>query len=291
MCLVAIAVDAHPRIALVLAANRDEYHARPTAPAAWGHDDAFRDVLAGRDLMAGGTWLGVRRDGRFALVTNVRDGNAQDPAARSRGELPVVALRSEYTIDQATAAIDGPRYNGFNLLVGDAAGFAWMSNRASDIEFPAALRASGLIRPRERPFGRMRRITRGVHGLSNALLDVQWPKVARTQERLQTWLRGDGASLEPLFDALGDRMQASDADLPATGVPLAWERLLSSPFIVSERYGTRCSTVLAVDRGGHARFVERSFAPDGTPAHEVAVEFDLKAPAAAPSPGVESRLP
>jgi len=127
--------------------------------------------------------------------------------------------------------------------------------------------------------------------LSNALLDVQWPKVARTQARLQSWLRGDGASLEPLFDALGDRMQASGAELPSTGVPLAWERLLSSPFIVSERYGTRCSTVLAVDRDGHARFVERSFAPDGAPSHEVAVEFDVTARAAVPSPGAESRLP
>ena len=94
MCLVAIAVDAHPRIALVLAANRDEYHARPAAPAAWGREGAFRDILAGRDLVAGGTWLGVRRDGRFALVTNVRDGKAQDPAARSRGELPLLALHA-----------------------------------------------------------------------------------------------------------------------------------------------------------------------------------------------------
>ena len=290
MCLVAIAVDAHPRIALVLAANRDEYHARSAAPAAWGREGAFRDVLAGRDLMAGGTWLGVRRDGRFALVTNVREGKAQDPAARSRGELPLLALHSDRTIDEAMAAIDHTAYNGFNLLAGDAAGFLWMTNRDAEIELPVALRASGLIRPRERPFGRTRRVTRGVHGLSNALLDVQWPKVARTQERLQSWLRGDATSFEPLFDALGDRAQATDAELPSTGVPLAWERLLSSPFIVSDRYGTRCSTVLAVDRGGHARFVERSFAPDGAPSHEVAVEFDVTARAAVPSPGAESRL-
>ena len=268
MCLVAIAVDAHPRIALVLAANRDEYHARSAAPAAWGREGAFRDVLAGRDLMAGGTWLGVRRDGRFALVTNVREGKAQDPAANSRGELPLLALHADRTIDEAMAAIDAPRYNGFNLLAGDAVGFLWMSNRDAAV----------------------RRVTRGVHGLSNALLDVQWPKVARTQERLQSWLRGDATSFEPLFDALGDRAQATDAELPSTGVPLAWERLLSSPFIVSDRYGTRCSTVLAIDRGGHARFVERTFAPDGAPSHEVAVEFDLTARAAVPSPGAESRL-
>jgi len=269
MCLAAIAVDAHPRIALVLAANRDEYHARPAAPAAWGLDDAFKGVLAGRDLMAGGTWLGVRRDGRFALVTNMREGKPQDPAARSRGELPLQALRGVRTIDDAIGAIDGTRYNGFNLLAGDRAGFIWMSNRDAAV----------------------RRVTGGVHGLSNALLDVPWPKVARTQERLQAWLRSDGASLEPLLDALADRTQAPDAALPSTGVPLAWERLLSSPFIVSERYGTRCSTVFTIDRDGHVRFVERSFSPDGTTSHEVAVEFDLTAPAAVPSAGVESPLP
>jgi uncharacterized protein with NRDE domain len=241
MCLAVLAVDAHPRLALVLAANRDEYHARPAAPAAWQPGG----VLAGRDLMAGGTWLAVRRDGRFALVTNVRDGKAQDPAARSRGELPLLALDS-------LRGIDGTRYNGFNLIAGDARGFTWMSNRG------------------EAP----RRVDQGIHGLSNALLDVPWPKVVRTEERLAAWLRADTGSFEPLFEALADRTQPADALLPATGVPLAWERMLSPPFIVSERYGTRCSTVLAIDRDGHARFVERSFAPDGTVANEAAFEFE-----------------
>ena len=121
-------VDAHPRLALVLAANRDEYHARPAAPATWGRDAPFHGVLAGRDLTAGGTWLAVRCDGRFALVTNVRDGKGQDPAARSRGELSrVLAL----AFDAAT--IDSARYNGFNLVTGDARGFAWMSNRSRDV--------------------------------------------------------------------------------------------------------------------------------------------------------------
>jgi uncharacterized protein with NRDE domain len=217
--------------------------------------------------MAGGTWLAVRRDGRFALVTNVREGKAQDPAARSRGELPLVALDS-------MRGIDGALYNGFNLIAGDARGFTWMSNRGD-----AA-----------------RRVSEGIHGLSNALLDVPWPKVVRTEERLAAWLRGDVTSFEPLFEALADRSHPPDALLPATGVPLAWERMLSPPFIVSERYGTRCSTVLAIDRDGHARFVERSFAPDGTPSNEAAFEFDCSEPCAlptraAPFPGGESRLP
>jgi uncharacterized protein with NRDE domain len=256
MCLVVLAVDAHPRLSLVVAANRDEYHARPARPAAWNDD-----VLSGRDLMAGGTWLAVRRDGRFALVTNVRDGKAQDPAARSRGELPLLALSDR--------AIDGARYNGFNLVAGNARGFAWTSNRAREI----------------------RHVASGVHGLSNSLLDAPWPKVVRTRERLQAWLRGDGASLEPLFEALGDRAQAPDALLPSTGVAHAWERILSAPFILGERYGTRCSTVLTIDCDAHARFVERTFTPAGDLSAEVAVEFDLTTPVPAPSPGAESLLP
>jgi uncharacterized protein with NRDE domain len=257
MCLAVLAVDAHPRYALVLAANRDEYHARPAAPAAWTGDG----VLAGRDLMAGGTWLGVRRDGRFALVTNVREGKAQDPAARSRGELPLLAL--------SDLPIDGARYNGFNLVAGDARGFAWSSNRHAGV----------------------RKVTRGIHGLSNAALDVPWPKVVRTRERMMEWLQREEPGLEPLFDALGDREQAPDALLPSTGVALPWERILSAPFILGERYGTRCSTLLAIGRAGQARFVERTFAPDGTRVNEVDVEFEVQATASAPSPGAQSRLP
>ncbi len=253
MCLAVLAVDAHPRHALVLAANRDEYHSRPAAPAAWGRDDAFCDILAGRDLMAGGTWLGLSRRGRFALVTNVREGKAQDPAARSRGELPLLALAAKGAVEDALRTIDGTRYNGFNLIAGDAHGFSWLSNRG----------------------GSLRTIDAGVHGLSNALLDTPWPKVVRTKERLADWLRGDAIDFEPLFAALRDGAQPPDENLPATGVPLQWERLLSSPFIASQRYGTRCSTVLAICRDGHARFVERTFAPDGAIVNEAEHEFEV----------------
>ncbi|HTP98569.1 MAG TPA: NRDE family protein [Casimicrobiaceae bacterium] len=242
MCLVVVALRAHPAYTLVLAANRDEFHARPAAAAEWGRDGAFAGILAGRDLFAGGTWLGVRRDGRFALVTNVRDGKPQDPAARSRGEL-VPRVLDASGIDAAFAAIatDGARYNGFNLLAGDTSGAAWMSNRSAAT----------------------RRITGGTHGLSNALLDVPWPKIVRTEARLQAWAARADADVAPLFAALADREPAPDQELPSTGVTLERERLLSSPFIVSETYGTRCSTVFTVDRVGRARFHERSFAPDG----------------------------
>jgi len=254
MCLAVVAHRAHPSYTLVVAANRDEFHARPAAPAAWGRDGAFAGILAGRDLLAGGTWLGVRRDGRFALVTNVRDGKPQDPAARSRGEV-VPRVLDASGVDAAFAALaaDGARYNGFNLLAGGVRGAAWMSNRSAAT----------------------RRIAEGTHGLSNALLDAPWPKIVRTEAALRAWATRGDADHEPILAALADRERAPDDALPSTGVPLEWERLLSSPFIVSERYGTRCSTVFTVDREGRARFHERSFAPDGSTTGDVIETWTL----------------
>ncbi|MCC6194440.1 MAG: NRDE family protein [Burkholderiales bacterium] len=254
MCLAVFALDAHPDYALVLAANRDEYHARPAAPAAWGSDAPWRDILAGRDLAAGGTWLGVRRDGRFAFVTNVRDGRGQDPALRTRGELVPHVLGHADSLDDTLADIDGAAYNGFNLVAGDASRLIWMSNRGHD---PSVL-------------------PHGVHGLSNAALDVPWPKLVRTQGRLREWLASGTQDTAPLLAALADRTRAADAQLPSTGVTLERERLLSPPFILSERYGTRCSTVLTLGRDGQARFHERSFAPDGTATGDVVETFALK---------------
>ncbi|MFO1324767.1 MAG: NRDE family protein [Burkholderiales bacterium] len=256
MCLAVIALDAHPCYSLVIAANRDEYHARPALPAAWGDRPPFVDVLAGRDLSAGGTWLGVRRDGRFAFVTNVREGGRSDAAAASRGELVPRVLNAPDSPVAAMAALAGARdrYNGFNLLAGDASRAWWMSNRVAGL----------------RPLGP------GVHALSNAELDTPWPKVVRTRERLREWAMRGGDDPAPLFAALADRTLAPDAELPSTGVTLEWERVLSAPFIVGADYGTRCSTVLVVDREGHARFHERSFAADGRLAGETVETFAIE---------------
>ena len=254
MCLAVIALSAHPHYSLVVAANRDEFHARPAAPAAWGRAPPFVDILAGRDLEAGGTWLGVRRDGRWSLVTNVREPGRHDPAARSRGELVPRVLGADAT-DAALAGIAdaADRYNGFNLLAGDAGGVRWTSNRDPGV----------------------RSLSAGTHGLSNALLDTPWPKVVRTLDRVRAWAADGERDTSPLFAALADRAPAPDALLPATGVPLDWERMLSAPFIVSERYGTRCSTLLTIDRDGRARFQERSFSADGAQTVEMIEEFDL----------------
>lgn len=244
MCLAVIAVGSHRDFALVVAANRDEFHARAATPAAWGTAPPWRDVLAGRDVEAGGTWLGLHRDGRFALVTNVRGGGAKLDGQRSRGELVprVLAASDDPALALSALRPDAGDYAGVNVLAGSAAGAAWWSNRGDAV----------------------RRIAPGVAGLSNAALDTPWPKVQRATVAMRTWAARGVTDLDPLFAMLADRAPVPDSALPDTGVPRDWERLLATPFIVDPRYGTRCTTVLAIDHGGRGLFHERSFAPDGT---------------------------
>ncbi|HEX8010355.1 MAG TPA: NRDE family protein [Casimicrobiaceae bacterium] len=252
MCLALIARDAQPELPLVIAANRDEFHAREAAPAHWWPDG----TLAGVDRVGGGTWFGVDGKGRWALVTNFREGVPRDPKAPSRGMLVTRALADPAPplVCAAAIALDGSRYHGFNLLLGDCAQAAYSSNRASGA---LALGA-------------------GIHGLSNHLLDTPWPKLVRGKARLAAYLESGESRLEPLFELLADRAQAESAALPSTGVSPEWERLLSSPFIVDPRYGTRCSTVLTIDRDGAARFAERSFDPEGRLTGEVAFAFAVE---------------
>jgi uncharacterized protein with NRDE domain len=252
MCLAIVAHRAHPRYSLVIAANRDEHHARRAAPASW----ITPDICAGRDLEAGGTWLGFRRDGRFALLTNFRDPARNDPRAPSRGMLPLEVLQHPGRLPAAMAALveEAPRFNGFSLLAGDGEELFYLSNRADDL----------------------RTVPPGVHGLSNHLLDTPWPKVVRTKRALEEWMASGSDEVEPLFALLDNRERAPDEILPSTGVPLEWERLLSPPFIVSEGYGTRCSTVVRIGMDGEALFIERSFANDGRLTGEVRQHFQLE---------------
>jgi uncharacterized protein with NRDE domain len=253
VCLALVALDAHPRLPLVIAANRDEFHARPAAPAHWWSDG----TLAGVDLEAGGTWCGVTRHGRWALVTNYREGIPRDPLAPSRGGLVTRALAEAPPVLAGAAAIaaDGMRYHGYNLLLGQVSSAAYTSNRAS-----GAL----ALGP-------------GLHALSNHLLDTPWPKVVRAKQRFAACLEAAAVDVAALFALLGDRTQAEPAALPATGITPEWERLLSSAFIVDRRYGTRCSTVLTIAHDGQARFVERSFDPEGRLTGEAAHNFALGA--------------
>lgn len=258
MCLILLALDTHPQYSLILAANRDEFYDRPTARAALWEDAPA--VLAGRDLRAGGTWLGIDRTGRLAAVTNFRQGEREPEARRSRGHLVSQFLtgptdgRDYLTLVERDAAL----YNGFNLIAGDAGAMHYFSNRG------APARALGP----------------GVYGLSNHLLDSPWPKVTAGKSGLAALLAGGGELLPSLFALLSDRREAADALLPSTGVGREWERLLSSAFIATEQYGTRSSTVVLVGRDGRAVFAERTFGPGGVPGEEARFELDLRLPSA-----------
>jgi uncharacterized protein with NRDE domain len=251
MCLALFALDAHPRFAVVIAANRDEYHARGAAPAAWW-DEGW---LAGRDLVAGGAWLAVDRAARWALVTNVRDESRNDPAAPSRGALVPAVLANDAPPSASVARTIGAAsaHNGFNLVAGAGADAHWGSNRG----------------------GTTRALGAGIYGLSNAALDTPWPKVARTKAVLGAWCARGDPDFGPLFAMLGDIRGAPDGELPATGVPLERERALSSPFIVGDDYGTRCATLLAIGRDGGVHFVERTFDRRGRVVGEVEDRFAI----------------
>lgn len=242
MCLIAIAWKSKDRWPLILAGNRDEFHARPTDPAGFWRDAA--DVIGGRDLTAGGSWLGVSAGGRFAAVTNYRERLDPPPDARSRGHLVGDFLRGRETAEDfmAEVAADADRYAGFNLFVGDRDTLMYYSNRD----------------------GQPRSLDAGRYALSNATLDTPWPKVERMRAAFAAELdaRPD-PDPKALLALLDDREPASEADLPTTGLAPERERLVSAPFVVSASYGTRASSVLMMRDDGKAIFIERSFDPAG----------------------------
>ncbi|WP_110970291.1 NRDE family protein [Pseudomonas huaxiensis] len=238
MCLIVFAWRPGNARPLIVAANRDEFYARPTlALSQW---DEAPEVHAGRDLEAGGTWLGLGPQGRFAALTNIRD-PGQPAGARSRGELVAGYLRGELSVEAYLERVAGEalHYSGFNLLVGDSHQLGYLHGGDA---LPRLLGA-------------------GVYGLSNAALDTPWPKLIKAREGLRERL--DDPDPARLFELLADNNQAADSELPDTRVGLATERLLSSVFIASQNYGTRASTVLIVEADGRRRLVERSFGPLG----------------------------
>ena len=242
MCLILVGWQSHPTYPLVVAANRDEFHTRPSTAAAFWQDAPH--VFAGRDLQAGGTWLGMTRGGRFAALTNFREGRAALPGAPSRGSLVANFLRGQQSISAYLEDVQ-PRceaYGGFNLLLGDGERLACFSNRQAGVQWLAP----------------------GIYGLSNHLLDTLWPKLAAAKTAFAQAL-DKLPLLAPCFELLADREIVADAHLPETGVPLAWERVLSAIFVAAPEfgYGTRASTVLSARHDGQLEFVERSFAADG----------------------------
>ncbi|HKZ73602.1 MAG TPA: NRDE family protein [Steroidobacteraceae bacterium] len=264
MCLLVVCWQSHPRYRLAVAANRDEFHDRAcTALAPWR--DAPH-LIAGCDLRAGGTWLGIDRKRRFGTVTNFREMQRPRRAAPSRGRLVPDFLGGERTPHAYLAELetDAPGYSGFNLLLATADELWYASNRSDAFAH---------------------RLPPGVHGLSNELLDAPWPKLLRVRQRFEARLsQGGEIAAGELFTMLADREPAGgDAELPSTGLSLEWERQLSAPFVVNERYGTRCSTVLLLEHSGALLMAERTFDAQGNLTGET--EYSLNAadwPAAAP---------
>jgi uncharacterized protein with NRDE domain len=237
MCLILVAWQAHPAYPLIVAANRDEFHARSTAVAGFWPDAPT--IFGGRDLEAGGTWLGLATSERFAAVTNVREPGAQ--AGRlSRGALTHHFLAGDMPASAYAAQLDDADYAGFNLLLADGKDLIYRSNRGV---------ASQVLAP-------------GIYGLSNRTLDTPWPKLITARQRFAAALPALPDD-QALFALLSDRSIVSDADLPNTGVPLDWERLLSAIFVQSENYGTRASTVVTWAHDGQLQLRERSFDAHG----------------------------
>jgi uncharacterized protein with NRDE domain len=249
MCLIALSWRAHPRFELALVANRDEFHARPSSPAAPAADDPA--VFGGIDGVLGGGWLQVHADGRLAAVTNVREGLAGEAAARSRGAIVHDLVRDPGHAWRALADHAGD-YGRFNLLAWDGDRLDYAGNH---------------------PHWHRAAVAPGLHALSNAQLDAPWPKSLRARDALARWLDSDAAAIatpwvEPLFAALANTRAAPDAQLPDTGVGPELERRLSASFILGGEYGTRCTTVVLVERDA-IHFIERRFGPDGAYAGQV----------------------
>jgi len=240
MCLILFAYQVHPKYKLIIAANRDEFYQRPTAPAHYWDDNP--QILAGRDLEKMGTWMGVTTDGRFSALTNYRDPKELTEGKRSRGELVADALKYKGDLESymETLARQRDLFPGYNLLAGDINNLYYYSNIGNELQ----------------------KLEPGVYGVSNHLLNTEWPKVKKGKTDLSKIINDNKESLvENLFTLLQNADPAPDQLLPDTGVSLEWERMLSSLFIKDQNYGTRSSTVLLMS-DKEIQYVERVFLKD-----------------------------
>jgi uncharacterized protein with NRDE domain len=253
MCIILFAYKWNPRYPLVLAANRDEFYDRPTAPAAFLPDAP--DLLAGRDIRHGGTWLGITRTGKIAALANHRDPHSFRTDAKSRGFLVRDFLVKGCSTDDYLEKLEqeGDQYNGFSLIFGNMRRLCYFSNRG--------------IAPEEIP--------PGIHGQSNHLLNTPWPKVQRGKEALRKILStAADPSPEALFALLADRTVADDKLLPDTGVGIEQERLLAPIFVKGPSYGTRSSTLVFIDPEKNTTFIERTY--NGIPDNCITVQYKFR---------------
>lgn len=237
MCLIFLSLNNHPNYKLIVAANRDEFYNRQTAPAHFWKDHP--EIIGGRDLEASGTWMAMNRNGRIAMVTNYRDPVNINPKAPSRGKLVSDFLLSnvsakDYLLETSQ---NGKLYNGFNLIVGEGTDLWYYSNYKEGVE----------------------QINSGIHGLSNHLLDTSWPKVVRGKARFNEQLKGSIVEPSNLFEFLSDPQEAPVDQLPNTGIGLEREKALSAMFIKTSGYGSRCSTVVLIDKENRVLYSERVY--------------------------------
>lgn len=261
MCLIVIAWKTHPKYPLVVLANRDEFYERLSKPLHWWDD--CPNILAGRDMADvignAGTWCGINRNGKFAALTNIRSPHEKNPCLRSRGELVFSYLDSSQPsldyLKQQTRFFN--RYNGFNLITADLSTnqphLHWVSNRSL---------VQGLMKPNITIVPQV--LEPGIYGLSNALLDTPWPKVRKSVGAFAQILAKDTGEFKDqnaYLKIMADTNQAAEEELPNTGVSREWERILSSPFICTEKYGTRATTLLRIHESGEYQMFERNFFP------------------------------
>ncbi|WP_372964933.1 NRDE family protein [Marinobacter sp.] len=244
MCTIVFAIGQSRHFPLVVAANRDEFFHRPTAAMDWWQADTGQNILAGRDLESGGTWLAVSQEGMVAAVTNVREGSAE--AGRcSRGELPLKALSQPCQNLKEMLGSEAGRYSGFNLISLSTSGGWYYSNRDAH---PG------------------RQIFKGIYGLSNHLLQTPWPKLLRLRNNIGRHIDQAGTDSSELHNQLAPLLQdttpAPDNQLPDTGVGIETERFLSSLFIAGDHYGTRATTIVTVSEQGEIRVTEQSWGPN-----------------------------
>jgi len=237
MCLVVFAINVHKDYKFIFAANRDEFYNRPTEQADFWKE--YPDLLAGKDLQAGGTWMGITNQGRLAAITNFRDLRNYKEDAPSRGKLTLDFLVNNINPEEYYKSIKSNlyTYNGFNLLIGSVNELFYFSNKTAGLQ----------------------KLEPGIYGLSNALLNTPWPKVEKSKQYLKK-ITGQG-EIHPweLLNILSDTITAKDDELPDTGVGIELERLLSPVFTNTKKYGTRCSTVVMVDKNNNVKFVEKTF--------------------------------
>ncbi len=253
MCLLLIGIDAHPVYNLIIAANRDEFYNRPTLSAGFWIEAPL--ILAGKDLKEGGTWMGITKNGRFAALTNYRDIPAIKENAPSRGHLVSDFLMNDNSVNDYldTVSAKGDVYNGYNLILGDFQQLYYYSNINMQVI----------------------KLETGIYGLSNHLIDTDWFKVRESKKAFNEILGKEVLNLNSFFSLLTDQRNADKNDLPDTGVGKEFEKILSPAFITSPVYGTRCSTLILVDREKHVTFIERTYKQSPVVFDEKEYEFKI----------------